>query len=171
MSRNTRPSRAGPSTICRDALSCCCGSSARSCASEPRNRLRESANRREIAPVIGVRLLRGLQHHRDLPKPRLAQPLTKSVRADRTAPDVLMPVYSRSELFLRIVHMHEADRADADRAFDGGHERAEAGGGPILVSGGQGMAGIETDAETIGADAVEHLGELLECRSQLAALA
>src|SRR5581483_10246905 len=63
------------------------------------------------------------------------------------------------------------DRADADRAFDGGHERAEAGGGPILVSGGQGMAGIETDAETIGADAVEHLGELLEDRPQLAALA
>ena len=91
----------------------------------------------------------GFQQFGDATEARVVQQKTKRVDADLALADVLMPVDARSERFLRIVEMKRANVLDPD-------VRRERINGPLvvvavaeLVSRGEDVARIETDADAL----------------------
>src|SRR3954451_4649400 len=91
--------------------------------------------------------LRRLQQFRDAAEARVVQQEAKGLDADLAVADVLMPVDARAERLLRIVEMKRADIFDSDMRF----ERIDR---PLvfvaiadLVSRGEDVARIETDAD------------------------
>src|SRR3954451_12740329 len=93
--------------------------------------------------------LRRLQQFRDAAEALIIQQEAKGLDADLAVADVLMPVDARAERLLRIVEMKRADIFDSDVRFERIDRPFVIVAIAKLVSRGEDVAGIETDADAL----------------------
>src|SRR3954451_21843471 len=93
--------------------------------------------------------LRRLQQFRDAAEALVVQQKSKGLDADLAVADVLMPVDPRAERLLRVVEMKRADVFDSDVRFERIDRPLVIVAIAKLVSRGEDVAGIETDADAL----------------------
>src|SRR3954451_17049993 len=93
--------------------------------------------------------LRRLQQFRDAAEALVVQQESKGLDTDLSVADVLMPVDARAERLLRIVEMKRADVFDSDVRFERIDRPLVIVAIAKLVSRGEDVAGIETDADAL----------------------
>src|SRR3954452_937659 len=123
------------------------------CGSVIRPRSLSIQQRPKQCQILPIRLmfdrLRRLQQFRDAAEALVIQQETKGLDADLAVADVLMPIDARAERLLRVIEMKRADVFDSDVRFERIDRPLVIVAIAKLVSRGEDVAGIETDADAL----------------------
>src|SRR5881392_1607564 len=93
--------------------------------------------------------LRRLQQLGDAAEPPIVQKKAKRFHSDLAVADVLMPIDARAERLFRIVEVKRADVGDADVLIERLDRSLVIVTVAELVSRGEDVAGVETDADAL----------------------
>ena len=111
--------------------------------------------------------LLGFEVHRDVGETRVVDDVSERLHTKKPFADVFVPIHAATERLLAVVEMPSANTFHADGLVELGHRRGVLRGRLQWISGGNDVARIDTDAESLGiADFMQHQADLLEAMTE-----
>src|SRR5262249_50386732 len=125
--------------------------------------LAQGAQVDRVQLLVPLASLGRLQDHGQPLEPGVVDEVTERLEAEATPADGRVPVDPAPALAQAVVHVPDADAADAHRPDSSTQGRIVLLPGPQGIAGRENVAGVRADAEPLGlGDEVEDAGEVLE---------